>query len=314
MTPAQEIITALGGRWHGSYGTARCVAHDDRKPSLKLCDGDSGALLVHCYSGCEPRDILSELRRRNLLDGKPSESDRQRLEDQSRRIREAAERDREHKRQWAIRIWRESKPASRTLVEIYLRHRGLTLPVPPSLRFHCGLEHIERGVIAPAMVAAVQISPGREIIGIHRTYLSGDGHDKAFGSDSKLSLGPIGGGAVRLAAVKPDQWLIVAEGIETTLSAMQASGLPGWAALSTSGLRSLVLPPELRMIVIAADADANGAGEAAARIAAERWLSEGRKVRIATPPLIPGQKKADFNDLILRCGDAAEIKDIPHVA
>ena len=26
---AREIIQALGGRWHGSYGTARCAANGD---------------------------------------------------------------------------------------------------------------------------------------------------------------------------------------------------------------------------------------------------------------------------------------------
>ena len=35
---AQAIIQALGGRWHGTYGTARCPAHDDRTPSLKVRD------------------------------------------------------------------------------------------------------------------------------------------------------------------------------------------------------------------------------------------------------------------------------------
>ena len=27
---AESLTKALGGRWHGSYGTARCPAHDDR--------------------------------------------------------------------------------------------------------------------------------------------------------------------------------------------------------------------------------------------------------------------------------------------
>ena len=31
---AQSLTQALGGRWHGSYGTARCPAHDDRAPTL----------------------------------------------------------------------------------------------------------------------------------------------------------------------------------------------------------------------------------------------------------------------------------------
>ena len=42
------------------------------------------------------------------------------------------------------------------------------------------------------------------------------------------------GGAVRLAPAA--EKLMVGEGIETVLAAMQATGMPGWAALSTSGL------------------------------------------------------------------------------
>ena len=66
------------------------------------------------------------------------------------------------------------------------------------------------------------------------------------------------------------------------------------AALSTSGLVSLILPPIVRLVLIAADHDTNGAGERAARAAAFRWLGEGRRVRIAMPPE-PG---SDFNDVL----------------
>lgn len=51
---------------------------------------------------------------------------------------------------------------------------------------------------------------------------------------------PCRGGAVRLA--EPGDVLMIGEGVETCLAAMQASGHPAWAALSTSGLRSLNLP------------------------------------------------------------------------
>jgi putative DNA primase/helicase len=70
--------------------------------------------------------------------------------------------------------------------------------------------------------------------------------------------------------------------------------LPGWAALSANGIRSLVLPPSVRKVLIAADNDASGTGEQAARDAAQRWLAESRRVRIAIPPE-PG---TDFNDLL----------------
>jgi hypothetical protein len=73
---------------------------------------------------------------------------------------------------------------------------------------------------------------------------------------------------------------------------MQATAMPAWAALSTSGMVALALPPIVRTIIILVDHDANGAGERAARATAARWLAEGRRVRIAMPP-VPGTDMAD---------------------
>jgi DNA primase len=89
----------------------------------------------------------------------------------------------------------------------------------------------------------------------------------------------------------PGDVLMIGEGIETCLAAMQATGSAAWAALSTSGLRSLKLPRDVRDVIILADGDEPG--EAAAQVAALRWKREGRRVRIARPP-----KGMDFNDLL----------------
>jgi hypothetical protein len=128
-------------------------------------------------------------------------------------------------------------------------------------------------------------------LAIHRTFLARDGAGKAPVEPQKMMLGPCRGGAVRVA--KPGDVLMVGEGIETCLAAMQATGHPAWAALSTSGLRSLELPKDLRDLIVLADGDA--AGEAAARDCGLRWKREGRRVRIARPP-----QGMDFNDM-LRC-------------
>ncbi|NLZ43191.1 MAG: hypothetical protein GX886_18375, partial [Comamonadaceae bacterium] len=50
--------------------------------------------------------------------------------------------DAERKRQFALQAWGETLPAAGTTVEAYLRHRGITLPVPPCLRFAAGLPHL----------------------------------------------------------------------------------------------------------------------------------------------------------------------------
>ena len=85
---------------------------------------------------------------------------------------------------------------------------------------------------------------------------------------------------------------MVGEGIETCLAAMRATGHPAWAALSTSGLRTLDLPKDVRDVIVLADGDEPG--EAAARDCAWRWKREGRRVRIARPPQGHGfQRHAD---------------------
>ena len=45
---------------HGKY-VARCPAHDDRSPSLAIKDCDDGKVLIHCFAGCAPEDILSAI-------------------------------------------------------------------------------------------------------------------------------------------------------------------------------------------------------------------------------------------------------------
>ena len=94
-----------------------------------------------------------------------------------------------------------------------------------------------------------------------------------------MMLGPCRGGAVRLAA--PGDVLMVGEGIETCLAAMQATGHAAWAALSTSGLRTLDLPNDVRDVIVLADGD--DPGEAAARDCAWRWKREGAS-RAYRPP------------------------------
>ena len=160
---------------------------------------------------------------------------------------------------------------------------------PDAVRFHAGLKH-RTGSNWPAMVALVTRGVDGEPIGIHRTFLARDGNAKAPVEPAKMMLGPCRGGAVRLA--DPDKMLMVGEGIETCLAAMQASGVPAWAALSTSGLRCLELPREVRDVIVLADGDE--AGEGAARDCALRWKRQGRRVRIARPP-----RGMDFNDMLL---------------
>ena len=145
------------------------------------------------------------------------------------------------------------------------------------------------------MVAAVA-APDGSFAGIHRTYLAADRPRKAEVENPKLSLGAISCGAVRLALASGE--LAIGEGIETCLAYMQAEGVPTWAALSTSGLRSIVLPPKPIASSVEIIVDADPAGEAAAQHAAERLSAEGRAVRLTRP--LAGK---DMNDALRAIAD-----------
>ena len=129
------------------------------------------------------------------------------------------------------------------------------------------------------MVALVTRGADGTPLAIHRTFLARDGGGKAPVDPQKMMLGPCRGGAVRLA--DPGDVLMVGEGIETCLAAMQATGHPAWAALSTSGLRALDLPDDVRDVIVLADGD--DPGEAAARDCALA-LEARRAPRAHRPP------------------------------
>ena len=39
--------------------TAQCPAHDDKNPSLSICECDNGTVLVYCFAGCDFKSILA---------------------------------------------------------------------------------------------------------------------------------------------------------------------------------------------------------------------------------------------------------------
>jgi len=189
----------------------------------------------------------------------------------------------------ALGLWRKSVDPRGTLADRYLASRGVNLSPPEALRFHKALRHPSGGVW-PAIVALVTNGADGTPMAVHRTFLAHDGGGKAPVDPQKMMLGPCRGGAVRLA--NPGDTLMVGEGIETCLAAMQASGRPAWAALSTSGLRALDLPKDVRDVIVLADGDEPG--EAAAQHCALRWRRQCRRVRIARPP-----HGMDFNDMLM---------------
>ena len=189
-----------------------------------------------------------------------------------------------------------SQPVMRTLVETYLRDRGIApLHEGGALRFHprCYYRPDDHSPTEtwPAMIARVTNLDGR-ITGAHRTWLDPDGFDpirlgKAPIDTPRRAMGDLLGNAVRFGVA--NDVLAAGEGIETMLSLRSVlPTLPMAAALSANHLAALLLPPTLRRLYIARDNDA--AGDGAAIALTERAQSAGVEAITWTP------RCGDFNE------------------
>jgi putative DNA primase/helicase len=272
---AETIAKTLGLRRAGREFTGAC-------PNCNYSSGFTvtergGKTLAICHAGgCSQAVLLASLHKLGLSRNDMPECH----QSPAQRVTIS------NKGQEALAVWRRSRLAAGSLVEVYLRSRNYSGRIPSALRFTEG-KHPADGRYHPMMIAAVSLNG--QVVAVHRTFLRADGRGKAALEPTKMTLGPCRGAAVALA---PSADVIaVAEGIETALSYMQGTGIPTWSALSAGGIRYLVLPKLVREVVIAADPDIPGIR--AAHDAARRWLTEGRRVRLDRPP--PG---LDFNDLL----------------
>jgi hypothetical protein len=60
MTPVENLLAKLSGvRKSGKGWSARCPAHDDRKASLSICEGEDGRALVKCHANCDTSAVLA---------------------------------------------------------------------------------------------------------------------------------------------------------------------------------------------------------------------------------------------------------------
>jgi len=299
---AAELTRALNGRWHGRYGTARCVVHEDQRPSLSIMEGNDGPI-VTCFAGCDWRVIREELRHRGLLDRTPRVRQvgvRHKADAATAKPRfdAGAIHTQAQESARALGIWAEAEQLG-DLALGYFSSRGIhELPLPDIdcvLRFHpqCAFGGGQR---RPCIIALWTDAVTNEPRAIHRTALKPDG--------SKLdrkSLGPTRGCIIRLW---PDEavtlGLVIGEGIETTLAAatrIQHRGTlmqPAWAAGDATHLAQFPVLAGIEALTILVDNDE--AGQRAARESKRRWLAAGREVTTLTPNAL-GQ---DFNDVALK--------------
>ena len=195
----------------------------------------------------------------------------------------------------AQRLFGMGHRLSGTLVETYLKHRGITVgSLCTCLRFHPSCYYRDGAVqeAKPALLAAITDLDGR-ISGVQRTWLDAGGRGKAHVATPRRTLGRQLGNGVRFGC--PGEVMLAGEGIETVLSLKTVlPGLPMVAALSASNLGALVLPAGLKRLYVARDRDTAGYG------AFERLARRALALGVTVRPLDP--IGGDFNDDLVLLG------------
>ncbi|MVT66039.1 DNA primase [Bradyrhizobium pachyrhizi] len=196
----------------------------------------------------------------------------------------------------ARRLFGMSRSIAGTLVEAYLRNRGIpALHETGGLRFHprCYYRPDDHSSTEtwPAMIAAVTDLNGH-LTGAHRTWLDPDGFSetmlgKARIDTPKRAMGDLLGHAVRFGIA--GEVMAAGEGIETMLSLRSVlPTMPMVAALSAAHLSAILFPDTLRRLYIARDDDPAGDGAMATLI--DRAQEVGIEAIVISPRL------GDFNE------------------
>lgn len=269
------VVFGGGRRWLGPGPN-----HSKGDASLSLMLSDGGRPIVHSFAGDDFRDCLAHL---GLSTDTPKATPAE-VKAAKREREEQQRREQALSLEFCRAVWTGAVAIEGTPAESYLFSRGLIYE-GGDVRYHPAAPRGRKEDAPPphaAMVALVRNVAG-EGCGLHLTYLTAKGA-KAFGDRSRLMFGSPRGGAVRLAPIGSDGVVAVSEGLENAGAFTLLHRVPAWAALSTSGLKAFEPPPNVRRLLIAADADdKTGQGLASARSLAER-MSRRCDVEIHAAP------------------------------
>ena len=275
---AARLAGALRATRSGRQWKCRCVAHEDRSPSMIIFDGHTG-VQVRCLAGCEPLDIINILRDRGLWDARPRMVyDHQRSSTPPKVSHET------DNRELARRLFDQSILCVGTPAQDYLESREIWSVAKgiEDIRFH---ETCPRGSHRqPALVVAMRRVAEKDfedITAVQRIYLRRDGG--RWVKDGAMMLGPVGGSAMMLwpdDSTNPGE-LHIAEGLETALSVLAMDRGPAWAMGSCGAIERLPVIEQVDRLVIWADNDPPG--RRAALACAHRWSDAGHEVLVRTP-------------------------------
>jgi putative DNA primase/helicase len=285
-------------------GEGHCPAHRDENPSFKVTRKDNGKVMVHCLAGCTQEQVITALKALGLVRNekgprpmtRPPTTYGEGSEDYHK-LRQAYA---------ALRVamgcvgdarkWR--KPDAQKALAPYCNGRHIDR-VPVNALFLSAKQSSNLGgKHYPCMLLPVVNSATHRLQAVLLTYLTPDATRNLRGKENKSIrrfIGPAKGGYVILGRIKKDRPLIVGEGVESTLSAAQITGLPAISALSAGNMKAIALPPSSE-VIIAPDND--NAGNEAAEALTQRLVSSGRVVRVVPPRRPPGRDKYDWNEAL----------------
>lgn len=286
--PVTAVVGAISKlRRAGREWVACCPIHAENSPSFTIYAGDRRWHCFGCGEGGDVLDLVRKLHGVGLRDAAAMLTGRTLPTISPPRPLPAAGNDDRNTINEAIGIWRGAGPISGTPAEAYLRNRGITIRLPDCLRF----SRLPLGKWSP-MPALVALVAGADDLpcGVQRIYLTDDGRKADLrGGKVKFSLGRIRGGAIRLTPGAVSG-MILSGSVEDGLSLLEIEGRAVWAAPGEEMVAGMELPEPVRSVVIGADAD--NAGRRFASKALDKFVAEGRAVRV----IYPADGAKDFNE------------------
>jgi hypothetical protein len=305
----RSLARALGGEVSGRQVLAPGPGHSPRDRSLAIylsSDAPDG-FLVHSHAGDDWRECREHVRSRLGLplwepgDGqlrtiKPSHTDKwdfgaidANAEDKTRTEDDIVRIDR------AQGIWNQALDPRGTAAQVYLAARALNLPdnLPGTmLRFHpeCPWrnENTGRTDRVACLIAAFRSIDDNIITAIHRIRVD---QPARWPKTERRMIGVVHRAAIKLG--KPANKLIIGEGVETCMAAMQLGLEPAWALGSVGSISFFPVIDGIEELTILAEV--GDASTRAIQICGRRWRRAGRRVVISRPTV-----GSDHNDILMR--------------
>ena len=257
---AEDIAKILGNgkeQKSGDGWLTCCPAHGDKNPSLSVTDSADG-IAVHCHAGCGYQAVKDELRARGLLpEREPANGQRRPLNGTARPAGGKGSGLPAH-------IWSKSRhdQEAAEIIRKAFALRGIELEeIPLNMRLN---EYKGQLSIVCAMRHPFAAEAAEAPAAVHLTLLDAEGRKcETRYQGAKKGL------AVLL--YNDSRSLVIGEGLETTLSAMQAMGYSGMVCGDAGNLAEMGnMHGRFNQIFVLVDSDTTFTGQRAALRAAER--------------------------------------------